>query len=377
MKKIVIFGGGSGLSQLLKGLKLFPIDVTAVVSVSDNGGSTGRVRKDYNIPAVGDVSKVLLSMSECENDIKELMNYRFTKSKSLGNHSIKNLLLTALLDLKGNFDTSLPVLEKILDVKGKVLPLTEDNVDLVGLTSDGKKIVGEEQITYTKKKVVRITYSNEITVNPKVIESVKKADLIIFSSGSLITSIIPHLLNNKLNNAIKNSKAKKMYICNLFTQPGETDDYKVSDHLKLLESYLGKNTIDIVIANNSKMNSSLVKKYSKKEQKDPVELDMEELQKVVKNCGIEQLKAVTKTSYLTVSIEEGKVIVKYVYIDPEDPQHKEKEIAPQEEIQGRIGSSYDTDIDTNEEGEPLRKEHIPGYVLDSDNPLKNSIVIDF
>ncbi len=312
MKKIVIFGGGSGLSQLLKGLKLFPIDVTAVVSVSDNGGSTGRVRKDYNIPAVGDVSKVLLSMSECENDIKELMNYRFTKSKSLGNHSIKNLLLTALLDLKGNFDTSLPVLEKILDVKGKVLPLTEDNVDLVGLTSDGKKIVGEEQITYTKKKVVRITYSNEITVNPKVIESVKKADLIIFSSGSLITSIIPHLLNNKLNNVIKNSKAKKMYICNLFTQPGETDDYKVSDHLKLLESYLGKNTIDIVIANNSKMNSALVKKYSKKEQKDPVELDMEELQKMQKVVIADKLYIVEDNVYRHDALKTAYLVFSYL-----------------------------------------------------------------
>jgi len=113
MKKIVIFGGGSGLSQLLKGLKLFPIDVTAVVSVSDNGRSTGRLRKDYNIPAVGDITKVLLSMSECSNEIKDLMNYRFTKSKTLGNHSIKNLLLTALLDLKGDFAASLPILVKL------------------------------------------------------------------------------------------------------------------------------------------------------------------------------------------------------------------------------------------------------------------------
>ena len=106
MKKIVIFGGGSGLSQILKGLKLFPLDITAVVSVSDNGGSTGRVRKDYNIPAVGDISKVLLAMSDCDEDLKNLMNYRFTKSKTLGNHSIKNLLLTALIDLKGKYRAS-------------------------------------------------------------------------------------------------------------------------------------------------------------------------------------------------------------------------------------------------------------------------------
>jgi len=278
MKKIVIFGGGSGLSQLLKGLKLFPIDVTAVVSVSDNGRSTGRLRKDYNIPAVGDISKVMLSMSECDNDIRELMNYRFNKSKSLGNHSIKNLLLTALLDQKGDFANAIPVLEKLLNIKGKVLPLTEDNVDLVGITSDGKKLVGEEQITKSKKKIDKIIYSNEILVNPKVIDAVKKADLIIFSSGSLITSIIPHLLNDTLNNAIKSSKAETMYVCNLFTQPGETDDYKVSDHVNLLENYLGKNTINIIVANNAKMNSGLVKKYETEEQKDQVLLDLENLE---------------------------------------------------------------------------------------------------
>ena len=175
MKKIVIFGGGSGLSQLLKGLKLFPIEVTAVVSVSDNGRSTGRLRKDYNIPAVGDISKVLLSMSDCNNEIRDLMNYRFTKSKALGDHSIKNLLLTALLDLKGDFANALPVLVKILDIKGNVLPLTEDNVHLVGLTSSGKRIVGEEQITQTKKNIQRIIYSDEITVNPKVFDAVKKS----------------------------------------------------------------------------------------------------------------------------------------------------------------------------------------------------------
>lgn len=277
MKKIVIFGGGSGLSQLLKGLKLFPIDVTAVVSVSDNGRSTGRLRKDYNIPAVGDISKVLLAMSDANDNVKELLNYRFTKSKSLGDHSIKNLLLTALLDMKGDFAKSIPVLVSLFDIKGNVLPLTEDNVDLVGITVDDKKLVGECQITKSKKKIKRIMYSDNIHVNDKVIDAVKKADLIILSSGSLITSIIPHLLSKKLNDAIKSSKAKTMYVCNLFTQPGETDDFKVSDHIKMLEEYLGKNTIDIVLANNHKMNSNLLKKYETLEQKDQVFLDKEEL----------------------------------------------------------------------------------------------------
>lgn len=312
MKKIVIFGGGSGLSQILKGLKLFPLDITAVVSVSDNGKSTGLLRRDYNIPAVGDISKVLLSMSNASDDIKDLMNYRFTKSKSLGNHSIKNLLLTALLELKGNFNDSLPIFESLLDVEGKVLPLTEDSVDLVGTTIDGKKIVGEEQITKSKCKIKKIEYSKEIEINPKVIDAVKKANLIIFSSGSIYTSILPHLLNKKLNNAIKMSKGKKVYICNLFTQPGETDNFKVSDHIKLIEEYLGKDTIDVVVANNIKMNSELVKKYSKKEQKDPVLLDTDEIKKLNKYILADRLFKIEENVYRHDSLKTAYLIFSYL-----------------------------------------------------------------
>ncbi len=312
MKKVVIFGGGSGLSQLLKGLKLFPLDVTAVVSVSDNGRSTGRLRKDYNIPAVGDISKVLLSMANCDTDLVQLMNYRFEKSKSLGNHSIKNLLLTALLDLKGNFDASLPVLEKILHVQGNVLPISEDNVDLVGITTDNKRLVGEEQITKSKKKIKRIEYSHDLEVNPKVLAAVKKADLIIFASGSLFTSIIPHLLTKKLNLAINKSKAQTMYICNLFTQPGETDGFKVSDHIKMLEAYLGKNTIDIVVANNAKMNSALVKKYATEEQKDQVLLDEDRLKKMNVQIITDKLYKIENNVYRHDSLKTAYLIFSYL-----------------------------------------------------------------
>ena len=195
MKKIVIFGGGSGLSQILKGLKLFPLDITAVVSVADNGASTGRLRKDLNIPAVGDISKVMLAMSNLDSDTLNMLNYRFTKSKTLGNHSIKNLLLSALLDIKGNFKSSIPVMMNLLNIKGNILPLTEDNADLVGITENGKKIIGEEQITKCASKIKKVEYNRKITVNPDVLEAVNNADLIIFSSGSLLTSIAPHLIN--------------------------------------------------------------------------------------------------------------------------------------------------------------------------------------
>lgn len=280
MKKIVIFGGGSGLSQLLKGLKLFPIDITAVVSVSDNGGSTLRLRKDFKIPAVGDISKVMLAMSNTDNDIVNLMNYRFKQSKSLGNHSVKNLLLTALLEQKGSFNSALPVMSKLLDIEGQILPITEDNAELMGITYDGKKIYGETGITKSKKKIKKVIYNHTVRPNPAVIQALKTADLIIFSSGSLLTSIIPNIIIDEIITAIKKSHAPKLYVCNLVTQPGETDNFKVSDHIKTLNEYLGSGTINMVLANNVEIPSDLVLKYSTKEQKDPVELDETTLKKM-------------------------------------------------------------------------------------------------
>lgn len=279
MKKIVIFGGGSGLSQLLKGLIQFPIDVTAVVSVSDNGKSTGRLREEFAIPAVGDITKVMMAMSNKSKNVKDVFNYRFDNESSIGNHSIKNLIMTALLEMKGDFAHSIPILCDLLDVKGRLLPLTEDNVDLIGITKEGYEIIGEEQITESKRKISKLKYSKKIKVTPKVLEEIKKADLIIFSSGSLITSIMPHIIVPEIQEAINESKAKTMYICNIITQPGETDDYNVSDHIKVLEQYLGKDSIDVVIANNAPLTKNMLS-LAEKENKKKVEIDTKELDKM-------------------------------------------------------------------------------------------------
>jgi len=277
MKKIVIFGGGTGLSQLIKGLQLFPVDITSVVTVADNGKSTGKLREEYQIPAVGDISKVLIAMSPQSDDIKELMNYRFTNSKALENHSIKNLLLTALLDLKGDFKHALPILEELLDVKGRILPITEENVDLVGITEDNKIINGEAQITASTEKIKEITYNKKFRVNEDVIEAINEADLIIVSSGSLFTSIYPHLCIDELNKTINKSTAKKLYVCNLVTQPGETDDFKVSDHVNAIRRYIN---IDIVIANSVPIDKDISEMYATKEQKNPVDFDFKTLQEM-------------------------------------------------------------------------------------------------
>ena len=312
MKKIVIFGGGSGLSQLLKGLKLFPIDITAVVSVSDNGRSTGRLREELNIPAVGDISKVLLAMSDTDEDIQDLMNYRFVKSKSLGNHSVKNLLLTALLDLKGNFESSIEVLSKIMDVKGTVLPFSDDCINLVGVTKEGKEIVGEEEVSANAAEIVQLKYDKDYKVNPKIYKAIDAADLIIFSSGSLLTSILPHLLDKDLANYIYKAKAKKAYICNLFTQPGETDGFKVSDHIKTLNKYLGENGIDIVIANSVHKDSELIDKYKTLEQKDQVKLDPKEIKRLDVELIHDDLAIIEGGYYRHDSLKTAYLIFSYL-----------------------------------------------------------------
>lgn len=312
MKKIVIFGGGSGLSQLLKGIKLFPVEITAVVTVADNGTSTGRLRKELQIPAVGDITKVMLSMSTMPEEVNALMNYRFTKSATIGNHSVKNLLLTALLDLQGSLDKAIPVMGEMLNLKGTILPLTEDNIDLVGITEDGKKIIGEEQVTKSASKIKRLEYNKDFNVNSKIIDALHEADLIILSSGSLLTSIIPHLISKSLVKEIKNAKAPKMYICNLFTQPGETDGFTVKDHIDLIESYLGKNTLDVVIANNAIMSSRLAAKYASEEQKDPVLLDESEFNNTNIKLICDKLFTIEEDTYRHDSLKTAYLIFSYL-----------------------------------------------------------------
>ena len=276
MKKIVIFGGGSGLSQLLKGLKLFPVNVTAIISVSDNGSSTGILKKELNIPAIGDIGTVMISMANTNEDVKKLLKYRF-KNGSLENHAVKNFLLAAMYDIKGNLTDAVEVLCNLLDIKGTILPISDDVIEIVGHYDDGKKIIGEEQITKNGEPIKELTYNKKIKVNKKVFTAIDEADLIIFSPGSLYTSVLPHLIIPSVAERINNSKAKTMYVCNLFTQPGETDNFGVSDHLKVLEKYV---RVDAVIANNAKLPRKELKTYMTKEQKDQVKLDTKKVKEM-------------------------------------------------------------------------------------------------
>ena len=279
-KKIVVFGGGTGLSCLLKGLKDFPVDITAVITVSDNGRSTGKLREEFLTPAVGDIRKVLSNLSELPEEIKSIMEYRFNTYSDLDGHPLGNLVLTAMLNKTNNLKKSIEYLSKLLDVKHKVLPLSEDYLTLMGETNTGEIIEGEDQLTKSNKTYTRIFYKETPHVEKDVLTSIKQADLIILSMGSLYTSILPHLLCDEIVKEINKSKAKVMYLCNAMTQPGETDNFGVSDHIKVLEKYLGKDTIDVVVASNSKIDPKILKKYETEEQKDPVLIDYKNIEKM-------------------------------------------------------------------------------------------------
>jgi uncharacterized cofD-like protein len=279
-KKVVILGGGTGLSSLLRGLKQYPLDITAVVSVCDDGSSTGRLREEFNTPAVGDIRKVITSLSETEPLVEELLNYRFKTTSDLNGHAVGNLLLTAMANITGNMSDGIESLSKVLNLKGKVLPLTEDNVILMGRMEDGSIIEGEHNITENSKKIKDVYYKHKPVVCEAVLKSIREADCIILSMGSLFTSILPNLICKEVIKEIDKSTAKLMYVCNMMTQPGETDNFKVSDHIKLLNRYLGKRKIETVIANNGQIEKSIIEKYATLEQKDQVILDKENLKKL-------------------------------------------------------------------------------------------------
>lgn len=276
-KNVVVLGGGTGQSILLSGLKKFPVNITAVVSVADDGRNTGKLREQFNIPAMGDVRRVLIALSETEDFVAELFSYRFKGDCDLGGNNIGNLLLTAMSDICGNLSSGVKEISKILNLKGEVLPLTDDNVVLMGEMNDGSIIEGEHNITLSPKKIKRVFYKESPIVNVEVIDKIKDSDAIILSMGSVYTSIIPNLLCKEVIDAIDSSNAKIIYVCNVMTQPGETDDFKVSDHIKLLNNYLGKRKIDTVITNSEEISVETQRIYETTEQKDLVIIDDENI----------------------------------------------------------------------------------------------------
>ena len=299
---------------MVRGLKEFPVDISVVVSVSDDGKSTGKLREEFDIPAVGDLRKVISSLSETEPLFEKLLEYRFETDSDLNGHAVGNLLLAALCNITGNLSSGIKSLSKVLNLKGKVLPLTEDNCHLVGVMEDDTLVVGEHHITMSNKKIKDVRYMEEPRVNPWVIKDIKNADMIILSMGSLYTSIICNLICKDVIKAIDESNAKIVYVCNMFTQPGETDDFTVSKHIKVLNDHLGKRKIDTVIVNDGKIPDEYIEKYHREEEKDPVIIDKEELNKmnvrVVKDDFITNYSETLKHDPIKLSLKIFEELIK-------------------------------------------------------------------
>ncbi|MBE7703439.1 MAG: YvcK family protein [Cyanobacteria bacterium SIG28] len=275
--KIVAIGGGTGLSMLLRGIKKYTNNITAVVTVGDDGGSSGRLREDMGILPPGDIRNCIAALADDDDLITELFQYRFKKGEGLEGHSFGNLFLTALCAITGNMVKAVKESSNVLNIRGVVLPATLDDMKLAAEFEDGTIVRGESNIPEVHKQVKRLfTEPANCTALPEVIDAILHADLIILGPGSLYTSVIPNLLVDGIVEAIMQSTAKKIYVCNIMTQPGETDNYSVASHINALISHAkGRKIIDAVLINNSLPNN-ISEGYAKTGSY-PVRLDMENI----------------------------------------------------------------------------------------------------
>ena len=278
--KIVAVGGGTGLSMLLRGIKNITNNITAVVTVGDDGGSSGRLREDMGILPPGDIRNCIAALADDENLITKLFQYRFKSGEGLEGHSFGNLFLTALCAITGDMVRAVKESSNVLSIRGRVLPSTLDDMKLVAEMEDGRIIHGESNIPEAHGKIKRLfTDPSHCHALEDVITAIKDADLIILGPGSLYTSVIPNLLISEISQEIAKSHAKKIYVCNIMTQPGETDNYSASDHVRALMSHANsKNIIDAVLVNDF-IPCNLAQKYEMAGSY-PVRLDVENLKKL-------------------------------------------------------------------------------------------------
>lgn len=278
MPKLVLIGGGTGMPVLLRGIKKYDVDITAIVTVADDGGSSGKLRHDLHIPPPGDIRNCLAALSHVEPLVVEMFQHRFhTTTGDLSGHSLGNLILAAMTNITGDFASAVKELSRVLNVKGRVLPSTDQIVVLNAEMEDGTVVSGESSIPKYGKKIKRVFLSPEqIQPLPEAIEAILAADMIVIGPGSLYTSILPNLLVPGIGKAVKVSRAQKVYICNLMTQNGETNDYTASDHVKALYRHLEQPFLQKIIINNRQIPEYVKLRY-KGEDAIPVIMDEENL----------------------------------------------------------------------------------------------------
>lgn len=271
--RIVAIGGGTGLPNLLAGLKGYTDKLTAVVTVADDGGSSGRLRKDLNMLPPGDLRNCLVALAETEPLMAQLFQHRFTRQGTLNGHSFGNLFIAALTEVTGDFAEALRASSKVLAVSGQVLPVTLDDVSLAALLTDGRRIQGESKITAAHGQVAQLELvPPDARPNPEVLQAIARADAIILGPGSLYTSILPNLLVPGVAKAVARSGAVKILVCNVMTQPGETDGFAVSAHLQALRAQTGLDLANFVVANTEAPSAEVLRRYAVKGQY-PVAVD--------------------------------------------------------------------------------------------------------
>ncbi|MBR4471025.1 MAG: uridine diphosphate-N-acetylglucosamine-binding protein YvcK [Erysipelotrichaceae bacterium] len=282
MKDVVAIGGGHGLSTILSGIRdIDDIRISAIVTVADDGGSTGRLRKRYTIPAMGDVRNVILSLSDSEPLLHELMNYRFEgeDNMDIAGHSLGNLILTALTNMAGSFDEAIRITSAMLQVKGNIIPSTLQNVTLFAMMDDDTIVKGEASIPSFIHHIDRVFYQQDVEANVEAIEAIHGADLIIYGIGSLYTSILPNTIIPGINRALHETNAKRIYVANCMTQSNETYNYDLKDHIDALRKH--DTPVDMAIIHSDIIPEDILERYHKQNSIEVIDHG---------NCGIEVLQ---------------------------------------------------------------------------------------
>ncbi len=278
--RVVVIGGGTGQPVLLRGLKHLDVDITAVVTVADDGGSSGRLRSEMFIPPPGDIRNCLIALADTEPLLADLLQYRFDGGTGLRGHSFGNLFLAAMTHITGDFESAIRETSRVLAVRGTVMPVAKQAFTLSAVFRDGTKVHGESQIPLVNKPVEKIEiHPSSVEPLPEVLATVADADAIVIGPGSLYTSIMPNLLVPGLVEAIRASKAKVIFVCNVMTQPGETDGYSASDHVEAIYRHVGEGLFDMIIVNSAMIPDALLQQYVA-QNAHPVMVDVEKLHKL-------------------------------------------------------------------------------------------------
>jgi uncharacterized cofD-like protein len=299
--RVVAIGGGTGLSMLLRGLKHYvarrrqeserhPIsDLAAIVTVTDDGGSSGRLRREYSVLPPGDIRNCMVALSQDEALLGRLFQYRFREGRGLRGHSFGNLFLTALSHVTGDFAEAVRVSGEVLAIRGRIFPATLANVSLEAVMTDGKIVLGETRIAKSGKKIRRLSLRpRSVRPLPEVLAAIRQADLILIGPGSLYTSILPNLLVSGVAEAIEKSSATRVFVANLMTQPGETEGFSLADHVRVIYGHTRRKLIDWVVASNQLISPEVARRYSR-HGAEPVRVDIQDLQRLGVRCLLDNL----------------------------------------------------------------------------------------